>query len=568
MMSSILQSLTNLGRVPDTNPGNWLENAEQSVRSLTQMCEENKEIFLYASGPHLYVHSVLVPRAAVDPPDHDDLARAHIMITDTWCIQQSYGGERGHRVYLEPPLSFPGCRTLAGGEKLMFLRSFEGVKAFQSTIEISQKLVHALGLYYMDERRAYCRLDNHGDIEDVITEFNDEHSDPWQRVRAVTIRGHDLATYMALSNTALVVKFDFTRFVPGAFSGWDEQDEQIYHDKELYYRYRAIPNHASYANGHILLHTDLTENDLIEEWKAEEDTSARQYASFKIIDRKNDRRVETSCGPDHIVNYFTESDLPWGISPAFFRPEVLHKYKMDPEKYTINDRSISCRGAWHLKTYDINEAGQVHTYICYLATLPYEEQLYWQSFNEWPKGNISERAYKTDILGEFSSEDDPLAELKGQVESLDRNPPAWWRPRGEALVEKALYPATDSIEEWGNEILALDHLVVEGFLVKGLRPIVSAYGGTHEKEWGSLKLLEVVLSAAGHTEEHARKLVNPLRELHGLRNPAKAHGDTSGRQAAVAMARRTHGTLRKHFQDLAGRVRNSIKQIVSTLSKT
>ena len=116
MNSSILQSLTNLARVPDTDPGNWLENAEQSVRFLTQICEKNEEIFLYASGPHFYVHSVLVPRAAVDPPDHDDLARAHIMITDTWCIQRSYGGGRGHRVYLDPPLSFPGCRTLVGGE--------------------------------------------------------------------------------------------------------------------------------------------------------------------------------------------------------------------------------------------------------------------------------------------------------------------------------------------------------------------------------------------------------------------------------------------------------------------
>ena len=199
------------------------------------------------------------------------------MITDTWCIQRSYGGGRGHRVYLEPPLSFPGCQTLVGGEKLIFLRSFEGVKAHQTTIEISQKLVHALELYYMDERRAYCRLDNHGDIEDVITEYDDEHSDPWQRVRAVSIRGHDLATYMALSDTALVVKFDFTRFVPGDFSDWDDQDEQIHHAEELYYRYRAIPNYASYANGHIVLHTDLTENDLIKEWKVEEDASTQQW---------------------------------------------------------------------------------------------------------------------------------------------------------------------------------------------------------------------------------------------------------------------------------------------------
>ena len=452
-----------------------------------------------------------------------------------------------------------------GGEKLIFLRSFEGVKTYCPIIEISQKLVHALALYYMDERRAYCRLDNRGDLENVITVFDDEHTDPWQRVRAVTIRGHDLATYMALSNTALVMKFDVTR-VSDAFSSWDGQDERICQDENLYYRCCVIPNHASYANGHIVLHTDLTENDLIEEWKAEEDTSTKQYVSFKIFDRKNNRLVETSCGPGHFVSYFTKSDLPWGVSPAFFRPEVLQKYKQDPEKYMIDDRSISCRGAWYLQTYDINEAGQVHTYICYLATLPYEEQLYWKSFNEWPKGNISRRAYQTDILGEFSMEDDPLAELKAQVESLDCDLPTWWRLRGEALIEEVLCPVTDAIGEWGNAILALDHLVVEGFDIKGLRSIINAKGGTVEKEWRSLKLLEVVLSLAGHTEEQAKELVAPLKELHNLRNPAKAHGDTKGRQAAVASARKAHGTLRKHFQDIVRRVRDSIKQILSTLS--
>ena len=568
MKSTILQSLTALARVPDTDTGEWLEDAEQGVQFLRQTYENSDEIFLYGSGPHFCVQSVLVPRASVDPPDHNDLSGAHMMITDTWCIQRAYGGGKGHRVYLEPPLSFPGCRTLVGGEKLVFLRSFEGVKSYRPKLEVSQKLVHSHGLYYMDERNAFCRLDSRGNIEEVITVFDNEHSDPRQRMRAITIRGRDLATYMALSNTALVTKFDFTRFVPGAFSGWDGPDERIHETRDLFYRSRIIPNHASYANGHIVLHTELSKEDLVEEWKAEEDCSTKQYASFKIFDRKNNRQVETSCGPEHIVNYFTQSDLPWTISPAFFQPEVLHKYKLDPEKYTIEDRSISCRGAWHLKTYDINEVGQVHTYIGYLATLPFEEQLYWKSFNEWPKGNISKRAFQTDILGEFSTEDDPLAEVKRLVQSLDREAPAWWRPRGEALIEEALYPATDSIEEWGNEILALDQLVIEGFLVRGLRSVADDHGGTYEKEWGSLKLLEVVLSAGGHGEDQAKKLVGPLRELHGLRNPARAHGDPDGRQAVVVSARKSHGTLRRHFQDLVGRVRNAVKEILVSLPRT
>ncbi len=568
MNSTILQSLIDLARAPTTDTEHWLGNAEQSVRFLTKTCEKNDEIFLYASGPHFYVHSVLVPRAAVDPPDHDDLAGAHLMIDDTWCIQRTFGGGKGHRVHLESPLSYPGCQTLVGGEKLVFWRNFESVKSYQSTIEISQKLLHSLGLYYMDERRAYCRLNSRGDFEDVISEFDDEHSDNWQRVRAFTIGGYDLATYMVLTDTALVTKFDFTRFVPDSFSSWGGVDEEVYQSKNTYYRSRVIPNHASYANGHIVLRTSMSENDLVEKWKAEEDTSTKRYASFKILDRKNKRLIETSCGPGHIVNYFTDSDLPWEISPAFFRPEVLRKYKGDLEKYTINDRSIGCRGAWHLSTYDINEAGQVHTYIGYLATLPFEEQLYWKSFNEWPKDNISKRAYQTDILGDFLTEVDPLAELKGQVQWLDRHSPNWWHQRGETLIEKVLYPATDSVEEWGNEILALDQLVVEGFLVRGLRRIIMDHGGEYEKDWRSLKLLEVVLSLAGHNENAAKKLVEPLRELHDLRVSAKAHSDTSGKQAAVTTARRSHGTLRKHFMNLVGRVRDSLKQIVSSIPQT
>lgn len=567
MRSRILDVLLPLARVPDSDRGDWLENAEQSLSVLKDNLKAD-EILLYASGPHLLIHSVLTPNEVVEVPDHEDLDRAYIMPDDAWCIQKVYGGGEGHRIYLEPPLSHPGCSSLVGSEKLVFIRSFEGVKDFELPIELSQKLVHALGLYYLDERSAYCRLDGKGDIENVITVHHDVTHDPWERLRAVTIRSHDLATYMALSGASLVTLFDFTRFSMGGFSGWDGANEDTFEAKDLFYRHRKIPKHASYVNGQIILRTGLTPDDLVEEWKAEEDTSSRQYASFKIIDRKNGSAlVEASCGPDHIANYFTSSDLPWEISPAFFRPDVLQKYKSDPEKYTFGDRSISCRGSWYLKTCDINEAGQVHTYIGYLADLPYEEQIYWQSFNEWPKADISERAYQTDILGEFATTEDPLSDLKIAVQDLDKKPPSWWKQRGEAMIDAVHYPVTDSASEWGDEILALDHLGVEGFLVKGLREIVNNNGGSYEKDWGSLKVLETALSLTGRTDEQAKEAVAPLRELHALRNPAKAHGDPQGRRVAIANARQAHGTLRNHFTDLAERLSAAFKKISATLPR-
>ena len=50
---------------------------------------------------------------------------------------------------------------------------------------------------------------------------------------------------------------------------------------------------------------------LIEEWKEESNPTKREYATFKILDRKNRGEVETSCGPEFLSNDFQKSDLPW-----------------------------------------------------------------------------------------------------------------------------------------------------------------------------------------------------------------------------------------------------------------
>jgi hypothetical protein len=78
-----------------------------------------------------------------------------------------------------------------------------------------------------------------------------------------------------------------------------------------------------------ILRPTITVQELIEERAREDDPIARQYETFKIIDWKNGRLVECSCAPSEIANYFTESDKPFEISPAFFNPSVLTKYKAD-----------------------------------------------------------------------------------------------------------------------------------------------------------------------------------------------------------------------------------------------
>lgn len=545
----------------DTEKFAWLLNAEGAVEFLKDNAGRD-ELMIYANAGGVLAHGVLAPTAQVTPANQADLLRSYVMPDDSWYIQRAWGGGQGHRIYLEPPLTHPGCKSLVGGEKLIFRRSFAGVDTGPPAVELSQKLVHSLGLYWLPERSAYSRLDKKGDIEDVIRVIWLKAPESEDGAVVVTILAKELATYMALADMSLVLKFDFTRYEPKNFAGWEEGRQTKKNSApDLFYNVGLSAN-ASYANGCMILRAGITVDELVQQWKDEEDPKKKQYATFKIQDWKNQRNVETSCAPEFLSNYFTKSDKPYEISPAFFHPDVLARFKNDPEKYELTDRTISCRNAWYLKTYDINEAGQVHTYVGYLANLPYEEQLYWQSFNEWPKAPISKRAFENDFEGEFSSEYDPLHMLKYKIQQLDEAPPPWWKPRGNEISNAARYPVTDSVSEWGDEILALDQLLVEGFLQKPLQKLAAEAGRTVDKQWKSLRLLQDFLEAQGCNPEEAKMLMEPLAKLHQLRSILKGHGAPSERRAASKQARLEHGSLRMHFTALAGECDAAFVRIV------
>ena len=249
----------------------------------------------------------------------------------------------------------------------------------------------------------------------------------------------------------------------------------------------------------------------------------------------------------------SSSDLPFETSPVFFRPEVLLKYKADSEKYRIEHRSITCRSSWELRTFDVNDAGQVHTYLRYLADLPYEEQLYWKSFNEAPGAPISKRAFQADFEGSWDLEYDPLDSLKQFLREIHENRVPWWKLREDNLLERVQYPITKSADEWANEIHSLDKLLIEGFQTHALRSRATSLGRTPAPEWKSLKLIEEILLGLGKEGAEARELTEPLRELNSLRS--KISGHATGKEATQIKSGilKEHGTYSAHFRRLCAR---------------
>lgn len=131
-------------------------------------------------------------------------------------------------------------------------------------------------------------------------------------------------------------------------------------------------------------------------------------------------------------------------------------------------------------------------------------------------------------------------------------------------MDAARYPATDSVSEWGDEILALDQLLVEGFLQRPLQKLAAEAGRMIDKQWQSLRLLQDYLEAQGCNAEEAKVVMEPLVRLHKLRSVLKGHGAPSERTAASKQARTEHGTLRAHFTALAGECDATFIRILTT----
>lgn len=563
-----MKDLEKYTRIPDAAPHEWLESAVDSVEYLKKVMT-GQWTPIYITGPFFWLYAVLMRAEHASPVDRAKLGSMHVDSMSGWRLEHVWGGGEPERMYLVSGIGEQSSGSpLSGGQQLVYSRRMHGRDGY---VEIDQRLVQALDLHWLEERSAYCRINEKGDIESIIKIERLPPDEDGHRGTIVSIKDNDLTKYMAVCGMVLAAKFDFTRVDHHkvGFNGWGDHHERFeFTAPDLAYHGGKLPRQASYVNGWIIVRPRKTASEIMEEENAASDRSKRQHAEFIVHDWRHKRITTCSAAPSASTNYFDAVEgLPFELSPAFFRAEVMAKYKADPDKYQIDGRSIRCRTAWELRSFDINEAGQVHAYLQDLSHLPYDEQLYWKSFNEEPKAGISKRSYTSDFLGQWTSEPDPLDEIKRIVSLLDRSPPPWWVARGEAASLAAQYPSQENAAEWGDEIMHLDQLVVEGFRESELRKIAARLGANPEASWRSLKIIEAILVAVGRTGEEAKATLAPLQRTHALRNILTAHTAGSAKIAEQNNAIRDHSTYRAHFEHLASGVLSALAVIRKVLEE-
>lgn len=211
-----LQEFLDVAGPPTDLTADWLQSAPSGVDYLVRNFR-SEEIIIFANAGQMIAHSVLVPLANVTPPDGHALQYSNIDPTGHWALEHVSGGGEPDRMYLSPPVDSYGCDSLNGAEQLVFRRYFNGVDKGAMRTELSQPLVQALELYWLDEEKAYCKLDEDGDIQPIIRLRDLCAQTGEDSAILVTIDAEQLHRYMAVTETALVTKFDFTRYPPKSF---------------------------------------------------------------------------------------------------------------------------------------------------------------------------------------------------------------------------------------------------------------------------------------------------------------------------------------------------------------
>jgi hypothetical protein len=562
-MPTSVELLRQISRVPSSPQefDKWLACTDAIV--FLQATAEDDEFILYGSRRHAYLNTVVASAATISNAPREELLKWDFNPTHGWSITHSFSPES---LAIASPLERPGSSAYKGAEQLVFVRYFDGRLGEARYVELLQRFLQLFDLHFLEERSAYCRIDERGDIEDVIRIITTSGDEDGQGELFVTCQRDLLDQYLVLTDSVLARTFDFTRYRESDFAGWPNEGTPQYEMKgDIHYRLFHAVGYGSYLRGVQVVRSQLTRETLLKRFDYR--VNDREYASFIAYDFKNKMVREISTEPGATANYFTDSELPFETSPVFFRPEVLQKYKADADKYKLEDRSITCRNAWYLKSYDVNEAGQIHTYVVYLRDLPYEEQLYWKSYNEAPKATISKRAYKTDFEGSWDAEYDPLTSLREALRSVENARTGWWKLRSANLPDRVHYPVTTSSDEWANEILALDQLVIEGFEDRWLRSKAKELGRNPKPELRPLRLAEECLIGFGFHQDDARGHLSPFHELHNLRSEIKSHA--GGRSALATRKRvlREHKTYTDHFRSLCTQIDESLRLLAEVFAR-
>ena len=560
---------------------NWVEKKDAIIRLLkSQEYGTDRIILLARSG----IENTILIKGAVckeerwetlreDEKDRWDDTNSGRPV---WCGMVSGGGEPDRIEYGSQPIKVGGGgiqdRSIEA-TALVADRYFEGRMGRKDSLELWQDLEWGQDLHWMRERKAWCRLDNNGDIAEIvkIDEREEERRHYMKHSTIVHADSETMEMQMVGKGDVLLLVFDCCWMKEG-FHGYMNQEEEsrIDADAGLYYIEHREEDQG-WIRGIKVVKSHNDKYSLASRINSKDEEE--KYAEFIVEDWRHKRLTTTKIGPSDTTSYFEKAEgKPYGVSPVYFRGEVLDKYRNNREKYTLESDSVGCRNTWHLSPLRVNDAGQIFTYAIYLGRLPYEEQLHWRQYNEEPKGDLPERIVRTDFLGQYGEAEPGIGQLKEMIKKICKKGSSWFHAEIDELDETLQYPLGSSTVIWAECISSMQKVVCEGLVQRELRKMCPDAGrNCHRKDerqkWGSIRWAEEALVGAGMERTEAKKAVQPLQDLRETRNWMSAHKRGPSWGEKVTDLLEEHGSPRKHVENVAERCREALELLDKKLSE-
>ena len=250
-----------------------------------------------------------------------------------------------------------------------------------------------------------------------------------------------------------------------------------------------------------------------------------------------------------LISRFKGVDIPgtgisFGVDRLLFALMQLDQIKADSQKPVL----VCVMDEKYLKNYlrtvnnslaviitsdyldiDNNIDDCIIVYLGDLRTIPYEEQLYWKSFNINPKQGISKRKFQIDFLSEYVEPE--IEDLKFKNEYININN-EWNNTFGFKLFTdfdsddihcfKSLrIPLKNDKSEFDNLILNLAKVVIDYINIKEINNHIS----TESKSLNSIEKLKIYLENLSNKEQP--EIISFFKDLHKLRSVGSAHRKSS-----------------------------------------
>ena len=394
-------------------------------------------------------------------------------------------------------------------EPIILPRGFYGVKPGYQEICEEFRLFH--NLYYDKISDCYFKIDEAGSETKVAT----------ADAGKVEVRLKEIREFLAHKEMYLCLQLDSTESSDNALEELGVSEEVRSGGKGLLrwrLGYGSFVNTFSSLRG-IRLIAPFPQKPLMMF------SEQIEYAEFIIGIDNAGNEIKHTCNPESIDK--GDGSLAY-LTPVVFNRSVLDKYIDQPSKYSVDGHGVGCAGLWYLRMDNDRDDDKVIVWLGDLSHLPtYEEQLHWRAHNIASDARLSDTAFKTQILAEWSElnrTEHVFQKAYLTLEQLSTNNLGWQLLR--PLHEDDEYRLADIRIPAYNEQKALDDFV--GNLHKvvieslNLRDLAKLVPSEERKglEGKSILLLEKALKVHG---VEAASHIDFLRNLNDLRNKIDGH---------------------------------------------